>query len=363
MSTALDIIIARGFGSPIQGAMDSFNNQRQANQSNKLSGILQQNTAQDQQWQGEDRALEEQARQKASQKAQEQESLLAMIPEIDARLRANPDDQEARAAAVEIHSRLNPEKAAEGIGGMLYPKESGPQSSLGKLGADLSAGRISQADYDAAVRKATTIPSPAQINASFTPAQIMGPDGTPQTVMVNTRNPAEQVSLGATPPKTQAPKTTDTQRAAAGYVSRMERAEAALNNPKVGLSGYVPGQAEFMAWSAKQGGSTVANRFVSKAGQRYFQLAEDWLRAKLRKESGAVIGKEEAFQEYSTYFPVPGDSEEVLAQKRNSRVTAIEALQGQSPQGSVPAKPQQQPATAQPRTFTTKGGATVEILD
>lgn len=166
MSGALNLIIARGFDSPIQGALNSYNNQRQAQEGIESANIAQQGAMQNQQWQGEDRALEEQARQKAAQRAQEQEALLAMIPEIDARLRANPDDQEARAAAVEIHSRLNPEKASEGISGLLYPKQSGPQSALGKLGADLAAGRISQADYDAAARKATYIAPPSATNVT-----------------------------------------------------------------------------------------------------------------------------------------------------------------------------------------------------
>lgn len=124
MSGALNLIIARGFDSPIQGALNSYNNQRQAQESIESANINQQGARQSQQWQGEDRALEEQARQKAAQRAQEQESLLAMIPEIDARLRANPDDQEARAAAVEIHSRLNPKEATSGLQGLLYPEAS-----------------------------------------------------------------------------------------------------------------------------------------------------------------------------------------------------------------------------------------------
>ena len=40
-----------------------------------------------------------------------------------------------------------------------------------------------------------------------------------------------------------------------------------------------------------------------------------WLRAKLRDESGAVIGKGESSDEYQTYFPVMGDTAETIKQK------------------------------------------------
>ena len=48
-----------------------------------------------------------------------------------------------------------------------------------------------------------------------------------------------------------------------------------------------------------------------------------WIRAKLRKESGAAIGADEAEQEYKNYFPVVGDSAEVVKQKRDLRNAAM----------------------------------------
>lgn len=53
--------------------------------------------------------------------------------------------------------------------------------------------------------------------------------------------------------------------------------------------------------------------------QRYKQAADDWIRAKLRKESGAVIGADEMAAEYNTYFPQPADSPELIAQKAQAR--------------------------------------------
>lgn len=51
-----------------------------------------------------------------------------------------------------------------------------------------------------------------------------------------------------------------------------------------------------------------------------------WLRAKLRDESGAVIGKGEASDEYKTYFPVIGDTPERIAQKRALRQSAMDEM-------------------------------------
>lgn len=53
--------------------------------------------------------------------------------------------------------------------------------------------------------------------------------------------------------------------------------------------------------------------------QQYRQGAEMWIRAFLRKESGAAIGKDEFARDFVVYFPQPGDSKEVLAQKERAR--------------------------------------------
>lgn len=51
------------------------------------------------------------------------------------------------------------------------------------------------------------------------------------------------------------------------------------------------------------------------------------IRAKLRKESGAAIGKDEMVQEYNTYFPQVGDTPEKLTQKAEARRVATIGMQ------------------------------------
>jgi len=59
---------------------------------------------------------------------------------------------------------------------------------------------------------------------------------------------------------------------------------------------------------------------------QYRNAAMAWIRAKLRKESGAVIGDDEAKSEYETYFPLPNDKPEVIEQKRQLRKIAEDEM-------------------------------------
>lgn len=71
----------------------------------------------------------------------------------------------------------------------------------------------------------------------------------------------------------------------------------------------------------------MAQRTIQPAQtQQYKQAAETWIRSKLRKESGAAIGKDEMEQEFRTYFPQVGDSDTVITQKAAARQIATDAM-------------------------------------
>lgn len=79
--------------------------------------------------------------------------------------------------------------------------------------------------------------------------------------------------------------------------------------------------------------------------QQYKNAALAWIRAKLRKESGAAIGADEAAQEYQNYFPVINDTKEVIEQKRRLRQSAMDEMRISSGKAAVKvdeARPQQQ---------------------
>jgi hypothetical protein len=102
---------------------------------------------------------------------------------------------------------------------------------------------------------------------------------------------------------------------AAGFHMRMISAQKELDS----LGEYDPKKG-FEALMGK------TNLTASPEYQRYQQAAEDWIRAKLRKESGAVIGEEEMAKEFEVYFPQLGDSPEVLAQKARARRVAEQGM-------------------------------------
>lgn len=118
-------------------------------------------------------------------------------------------------------------------------------------------------------------------------------------------------------------KPNDSELNAAGFAQRMEMASSIISR--------LPPSAQTSVASAAAGSvplvGGLAQRIVqSPAQQQYKQAADDWIRAKLRKESGAVIGKEEMDQEYITYFPQVGDSPAVIAQKAQARAIATNAM-------------------------------------
>lgn len=123
------------------------------------------------------------------------------------------------------------------------------------------------------------------------------------------------------------------ERAASNYFGRMEAAEKGLGN-------YVPSITDYTAAQQLMSGGPIragmANAVLSEEGQSYYQYAADWVRAKLRKESGAVISPEEMAQEIKTYFPVPGDSQKTVDQKKRARKQAMEGMKNMGGRAVAP---------------------------
>jgi len=73
-------------------------------------------------------------------------------------------------------------------------------------------------------------------------------------------------------------------------------------------------------------GGTITNQFVGEDFQKYDQAKRDFVNATLRRESGAVISPTEFENAQKQYFPVPGDSPEVVAQKKANRELVTRGL-------------------------------------
>ena len=116
-------------------------------------------------------------------------------------------------------------------------------------------------------------------------------------------------------------KPTGEENIAAGYADRMKASEALMKNLVAG--GFTPGKMWETARSKIPG---AGNYMVSPEFQQFKQAQEDWVRAKLRKESGAVIGDQEMASEIKLYFPQPGDGPQAVAQKEAARAIATDAM-------------------------------------
>ncbi len=67
------------------------------------------------------------------------------------------------------------------------------------------------------------------------------------------------------------------------------------------------------------GGEWMKRLTMSKEQALYYAAAQDWIRAKLRLDSGAAIPEHEMKDEYETHFPQPNDTEDVIKFKQSAR--------------------------------------------
>lgn len=155
---------------------------------------------------------------------------------------------------------------------------------------------------------------------------------------------------GAVAPKPAAAKEpTESERSSAGYLGRMEAAEQ-------NLTGAEP--LPYLQQRGLEKAPGLTNFSLSQKQQVTRQQQEDWVRAKLRKESGAVIGDEEMAREIRTYFPQAGDGPDVIKQKAQSRAQALEQMRSSAGRS----KPTQAPPvsgerkTINGKTYEKRGG-------
>lgn len=113
---------------------------------------------------------------------------------------------------------------------------------------------------------------------------------------------------------------TEDQSKAANFARRMELAISDL--AELEEAGFDRASNKASA----EAGPLVPNALMSKEGQRYSNAEKNFASANLRKESGAVIGKEEMLAQEALYFPRHGDSPETKAQKARNRAQAFAGM-------------------------------------
>lgn len=83
----------------------------------------------------------------------------------------------------------------------------------------------------------------------------------------------------------------------------------------------------------------LTNSFTGDERQKADQAKEDFIRASLRYESGAAIGRDEFVGQDRIFFPQPGDGAAVIAQKEAARRRVIEGLKVSSGEGASALNP------------------------
>lgn len=112
---------------------------------------------------------------------------------------------------------------------------------------------------------------------------------------------------------------TEAQAKAATFMSQMKAAEKELSGIPIDPT---------KTWSqvdvAMAGGLT--NFAASPAAQRARQAQEQWSESFLRFKTGAAATKDEVILNVRTFFPQPGDSADVIEQKRRMRQQAVQDI-------------------------------------
>lgn len=172
------------------------------------------------------------------------------------------------------------------------------------------------------------------------PFEVTGPDGLPMLVQQDKKgNIAPVQGFG---PKSGASKPlNDTQAKALLFGTRMQEADKALTSLAIDGDEF-PSFTKRAAQAIPLVGGAVGmgvNMLPSaiggpSAGQQQVEQAQrDFINAVLRRESGAVISESEFDNARKQYFPEPGDSDAVKAQKARNRQLSIDGLLAEVPEG------------------------------
>lgn len=169
----------------------------------------------------------------------------------------------------------------------------------------------------------------------WTISKVDNPDGTSSLVRVNPRtgqsmllSPTGGAPVAGSPPVgnpfSAGGKFNEGQGKAAGFTDRMLLSEGILSGVDGGNG--VQGQGASAIQTGVGAIPGVGNYLISGDRQKYEQARRDFINAQLRRESGAAVSPSEFDSAQKQYFPSPGDSAEVIAQKTANRRAAISAM-------------------------------------
>jgi hypothetical protein len=181
-------------------------------------------------------------------------------------------------------------------------------------------------------------PATATMPFAAAPSAVMPSAASPMSVVPGAPNAPAPVRFG---PKSTAENLTEAQGKATGFALRAKQASDILDI--VGKDGKVqPGALKRVGESVPlvgEGLGTMLNFTQTAPQQQVEQAQRAFVNAILRQESGAAINESEFVNAKKQYFPQPGDSREVIEQKRLNRETAVKSLEVAAGPGMKQAAP------------------------
>jgi hypothetical protein len=200
--------------------------------------------------------------------------------------------------------------------GPIGPEQMPPEpEEVTSLRDQLSALQSKAAEGATASRPETPEEAAKRLGDFWSNAFKKTPGAAVQLHEMLTRDTLEQSKLALEQAKLSAkPKLTESEQKSLGFAMRMQNAESRMDDlvKEFDPSGTFGGIA-----------SAMPNVMKSDLRKQYETAASDWITAVLRRESGAVIGKDEFERDFTKYFPQPGDKPGTVQLKQQLRQQAV----------------------------------------
>lgn len=194
--------------------------------------------------------------------------------------------------------------------------------------------QLSKAAADRAAKEGSSGGKPQMVNGQWVfPPDAQNPTGRAVT--------PEGIATGS------GKALTESQAKATAFVNQMQNATSTINDlESKGFDGKTTQQQAQIVAAGSEGvpfvpGSAALPRFVAgKEAQQYYQAELQWTEGALRFMTGANAPKEEVIRNAATYFPRPGDRDDVIKRKKEARQNMEESIRLAAGAGSekVPQK-------------------------
>lgn len=161
-------------------------------------------------------------------------------------------------------------------------------------------------------------PSPGTLVGPNNPPLVTLPDGRVVPIAPGQDPKTVRQHVSAATADVLSGKMNEEQSKSSQFASRMEGAESYLGND-IDKQGLDTRQAVISSYAP----TIVGNRLLTPEYQRFNTAKSQFITGLLRRESGAAISPYEWDRYGKEYFPAPGDSDQVVEQKRQARQREI----------------------------------------